>query len=135
MSLTDLNEEDRVIASLEWDHYYRSCYLYLLWRTSLATSSQQEWNMGDIICGSETLCSLVIAGLPHGLLSFGWGANYTGRGEVMEDDWTRFHCDDIFEAVRFSVKVNQAAWLSQANHIFKRLEITVSEPEEFGLFS
>ncbi|KAJ7737796.1 hypothetical protein DFH07DRAFT_93062, partial [Mycena maculata] len=136
LSLNDLNEEDRIIASLEWDQYRGICSMYLStarW-VLLRTSSQEEWNVGDIICGPDIQCSVATARLPHGAVTFfGWVANYTSRGEVMEDDWTRFHCDDISEAVRFSVKVNQAPWLSQANHIFKRLEITVSAPEEYVL--
>ncbi|KAJ7315710.1 hypothetical protein DFH08DRAFT_1039399 [Mycena albidolilacea] len=119
--------------------YHDICFLNLSqFRTiSISTSTTVKlwalvsWSPGHLL---EDLVE--IAYTPNVDSHFaGWQTSEGAKGVVMEDGWTRFKSNDVFNGMielRILYPLYPGQWLGQANHIFHRLQIT-SDFEDYVL--
>ncbi|KAJ6580626.1 hypothetical protein B0H19DRAFT_483050 [Mycena capillaripes] len=125
----DAPTQDRAIEFLTLDNYHRICWLDISQsREFYCGSACTPLKLGAIIsCSSENRFedSVEIALLQdarasiHGPL---WPVN---TREMMEDGWIRYNSDEISDTTfSFDIFLSGTLWLSQANHIFNRLQIT-----------
>ncbi|KAJ7027136.1 hypothetical protein C8F04DRAFT_1399665, partial [Mycena alexandri] len=137
---TPLNVTDIIaIKFLGLAQYHNICSLYLRrYRIdSMSTSATvhigvvTSWPSGHRYEGHVEIA------LPAGINVFcpnGWCASGDGEGDLMGNGWTRYKADDLFdsEIVLLVSSHHPDGWLSQANHIFNRLQIT-SDLENYAL--
>ncbi|KAF7377018.1 hypothetical protein MSAN_00119800 [Mycena sanguinolenta] len=120
------------IDSLTLEQYHRMCYWNLAQNQHFVLFASTTVNLGTVFrCSSDPLeNSIEIASLPISAPVLGDWMTFEGRtGGVTFNGWTRFQSGDVFNRtlsilVYLPWKSNPEAWLSQANHIFRRLNIT-----------
>ncbi|KAF7377051.1 hypothetical protein MSAN_00123200 [Mycena sanguinolenta] len=126
------------IDSLTLEQYYHICYWNLKQDRHIALSASTTMTLGAVFhCPSDPLeDSVEITFLPSAevLRIGGWRTSEHRTGEVMPNGWTRpgmystTLCPFSFTS---PVASSGDAWLSQANHIFRRLNI-LSNFEDYG---
>ncbi|KAF7377046.1 hypothetical protein MSAN_00122700 [Mycena sanguinolenta] len=118
------------IDSLTLEKYHRTCDLHLGQHRCLTISAATTINLGAVFhCpGGPLEDSVEIAFLPSAEASrLGeWTTLKGGTGEVMPDGWNRSQSGDVINRsfyLTLDISSNLSTWLSQANHIFRRLNI------------
>ncbi|KAF7377037.1 hypothetical protein MSAN_00121800 [Mycena sanguinolenta] len=121
------------IDSLTLEQYYRICILNLRQDRRFELSASTALNLGAVFhCpGDPFEDSVEIAFLSSTEAPYldDWTTLEGGTGEVMPNGWTRFQSGDVFNntlsiLLYLYPRSNREAWLSQANHIFRCLNIT-----------
>ncbi|KAJ7315706.1 hypothetical protein DFH08DRAFT_419117, partial [Mycena albidolilacea] len=120
----------RVVQSLTMKEYHNICGIYLSQFRTISISTSTTVNVGAIIScspGPPLEDPVEIAYVPnvHPRVS-GWQTSGGAEGVVMEDGGMRFKSDDIFNGIieLYIWSSTWRPWLSQANNIFRRLQIT-----------
>ncbi|KAJ7111778.1 hypothetical protein C8R44DRAFT_711334 [Mycena epipterygia] len=135
ISLEGPVQDALAISSLTLQQYHEISWRYLGQRHRISTPTQVTVNLGTIIWCSldyQFEDSVEIACLPD--LEF-WDSGWENSGELVQKDmgngWTRYNSCDVCDiGFRFGKQIwlspskSDKAWLSQANHIFDRLQIT-----------
>ncbi|KAJ6452818.1 hypothetical protein C8R45DRAFT_638684 [Mycena sanguinolenta] len=118
------------IDLLTLEQYHRICDWNLGRLRRFSLSAFTTANLGVVFrcSGHQLEDSVEIAFLPSAeALHFGDWKTFEGvTSEVMPDGWTRFQSGAVFNntlSIFFSIYTNWETWLSQANHIFRRLHI------------
>ncbi|KAJ6526059.1 hypothetical protein B0H19DRAFT_1385801 [Mycena capillaripes] len=118
-----------VIDSLTVDQYHHICYWELSrFRSASGFAPTMTVNLRAIIfcSGNQLEDSFEVALMPDVEVFRGpWNASGT-LGEIMEDGWTRFSSSEVSgTTICFQMWSHPSmSWLSQANHIFSRVQIT-----------
>ncbi|KAF7366225.1 hypothetical protein MVEN_00499700 [Mycena venus] len=120
------NPEDVAIDHLTMEDYQDVCFWDLARMRRMYSSDPVTLRPGAIIycpCADNLEDLVEIASAPAELQILGWD-NYLG-GEKMGDGWTRFNSGDLINRTLdlYFLKRNYQSWLSQASHIFSRLQI------------
>ncbi|KAJ6555807.1 hypothetical protein B0H19DRAFT_1376839 [Mycena capillaripes] len=127
------NTEAKIIESLTLEQYHHICYQFLRHFRFTNISIPITLNLGKVICcpsGNWLEDSVEIAWLPNTTISsLWWDTPSETAKQITEDGWTREVSDTIISL--FS-SIYPQSWLSQANHIFSRLQIT-SNFEDYAL--
>ncbi|KAF8181360.1 hypothetical protein K438DRAFT_2169346 [Mycena galopus ATCC 62051] len=129
------NMEATVIGSLTLGQYHHICRWKLLRRRYLPISNSGPVNFGAVYGGSLgndwlQLCSIPDLEFDRGGYSSYMPNGWTAQREVMETGWTRCTSRNAVGAPVFkwvhclSTVWSEVFWLSQANHIVNRLEIS-----------
>ncbi|KAJ6452800.1 hypothetical protein C8R45DRAFT_1040128 [Mycena sanguinolenta] len=118
------------IESLTIEQYQHICEMNLAQHRYFSISAPvPAAKLGSVFgCSSNYLLedSVEIASLLKLEVHLGHWSIADGVGEVMNGDWTRFRSSDVCNtsiSLIPSVSVDLSPWLSQANHIFRRLRI------------
>ncbi|KAF7377080.1 hypothetical protein MSAN_00126500 [Mycena sanguinolenta] len=120
------------IDSLTLKQYHHICSLNLRQHRGFNLSTCTMVNLGAVFCCSNDLLedSVEIALFPNVEAPYlgSWRNSKQSPGEIMPNGWTRFQSGDVFNntlSPTLSVYLNAQwdTWLSQANHIFCRLNI------------
>ncbi|KAF8190660.1 hypothetical protein K438DRAFT_914088 [Mycena galopus ATCC 62051] len=115
------NQAAMVIDALTLQEYHKICRTYLKSYRTISIPTHVTVNFGAVLScyqGDEREALGEIAFLPDVEASAsGW---YGAEGEVMENGWTRQLIADTW----WNSSSHRGSWLSQANHIFSRLQIT-----------
>ncbi|KAJ7679419.1 hypothetical protein DFH06DRAFT_510807 [Mycena polygramma] len=144
LALTSLNApgtESIIIDSLTIPQYHQICRRSLRQSSRwISISSAVTVHMAAAVCwvtGSRFEESVQIASIPEAEITCPderWTGSTTGH--IMETGWTRFHTRNMSRCFRFGNLYNSPklaeGWLSQANHVFTRLNIT-SRLEDYGV--
>ncbi|KAJ6561654.1 hypothetical protein B0H19DRAFT_1259317 [Mycena capillaripes] len=124
--LAALPKEAMAINFLTLDQYHDICFLHVSQHRHFYASASTTLNLGAVIfcsSGDQLNDSVEIVFLLEAEVSHGRSAG----GEMMENGWTRLHPTEVV-AARFMIYLYRpradASWLSQANHVFNRLQIT-----------
>ncbi|KAF7377081.1 hypothetical protein MSAN_00126700 [Mycena sanguinolenta] len=132
------------IDSLTIEQYHNICNYNLAQYRHFDLSLSTTTKLGTLFhCPNNRLDSIEIAFLPNAEAPRlgDWTTSQGGPGEVMPNGWTRFQSSDVFNnALYFTLTMyrdtNRNSWLSQANHIFRRLRIMSNfehyDGEHFG---
>ncbi|KAJ7714795.1 hypothetical protein B0H16DRAFT_1898970 [Mycena metata] len=130
---TLLNVTDvMAIESLSLREYHKVCFLYLPQYRGVPISTFATVDLGAVISwpsGHRYEEHVEIASVSNVTVLYdGW------FGEVAQNGWSRYRADDVFK-IEFILWVfcyinNPDGWLSQANHVFSRLQIT-SNSEDY----
>ncbi|KAF7340617.1 hypothetical protein MSAN_02133400 [Mycena sanguinolenta] len=130
---TDAETLRAFIDSLTLKQYYNICAWNLRQYRHLDLAASQTMPLGAVfLClGNLLEDSVEIAFLPstETPLLGDWMTFEGSTGEVMPDGWTRFQSGDIFNNTLYLCSTidpdrhTRHTWLSQANHIFRRLHI------------
>ncbi|KAJ6462861.1 hypothetical protein C8R45DRAFT_1177636, partial [Mycena sanguinolenta] len=118
-----------LIDSLTLEQYHHICNWNLRQYRHFNLPASTTVNLGAVFhCSGDQLeDSVEIAFLPTLAPRISdWTISRGGTGEVMPNGWTRFQSGDVFNhtlSILFSIYTNRETWLSQANHIFRRLRI------------
>ncbi|KAF7337137.1 hypothetical protein MVEN_02151700 [Mycena venus] len=139
-SLRTSNTEAMVIDTVTLKGYHNICSLILSHLHNVYVSLSIIVNLGAVILWprDDVLEHWVeITSLADTEVFFGsWFNPGKGNGEQLENGWTRFRSEDIIgENIYLWIVIrgeDSEVWLSQANHIFSRLEIT-SDFEDYAL--
>ncbi|KAJ6525976.1 hypothetical protein B0H19DRAFT_581470 [Mycena capillaripes] len=130
-SFTELNMEASIIDSLSLERYHDICFCNLRQSRSITVSTRRTLTLGVVLFWPESNRfedSVEVAFSPDSevYLSDSWKSPEGVRGEVTATGWTRFHASDAFDnTIRLeSWLYNAHSWLSQANHIFSRIQVT-----------
>ncbi|KAJ6592394.1 hypothetical protein B0H19DRAFT_1055122 [Mycena capillaripes] len=136
-----------VIGTLTLQQYHGICYLNLrrartvTISTPIAVNRGIEANLGTVVSWPSTNRledSIEVVSSPNGEVAVGhWIPPWGSRREKTEEGWTRLISRDVFDSsvqLRCWVRSRNSwlGWLSQANHIFSRLQIT-SNFEDYGV--
>ncbi|KAF7377047.1 hypothetical protein MSAN_00122800 [Mycena sanguinolenta] len=132
----------KFIELLTLERYHHICDWNLRRHRSIALSADTIVNLGAVFRCSNILLedSVEIAFLPSVQVDLGnWTISGGGTGDVMPNGWTRFQSGDVFNnTLSLTLSVYPYAqwdsWLSQANYIFRRLNI-ISSFEDYGTAS
>ncbi|KAJ6566408.1 hypothetical protein B0H19DRAFT_709979 [Mycena capillaripes] len=89
-------------------------------------------NLGTVVLWPSTIHfedSVEIAFSPNAkIFPLQWDATGRAQGERTEEGWTRFRTSDVFDSTLtllcFLDLLNHESWLTQANYIFSRLQMT-----------
>ncbi|KAF7340651.1 hypothetical protein MSAN_02137100 [Mycena sanguinolenta] len=120
------------IDSLTLEQYHNICAGSLEQWRSIALSADTVVNMGVVFRCSNNLFedSVEIAFLPsaRGPSLGNWRTSEHGGGKLMPNGWTCFQSGDVFNntlcvSVWISWMTDRDIWLSQPNHIFRRMNI------------
>ncbi|KAF7377035.1 hypothetical protein MSAN_00121600 [Mycena sanguinolenta] len=118
------------IDSLTLEQYHHICCHHLSQYRRFDVSASTTVNLGAVFHYSSNLLddSDEIAFLPgtKALLFANWRIFEGRTGEVMPNGWTRFQSGDVINNTLYlssSIYSYRATWLSQANYIFRRLNI------------
>ncbi|KAF7352060.1 hypothetical protein MVEN_01168700 [Mycena venus] len=126
-SLSAPNTETMVIDTMMLETYHDICSKSLRRFRKLTMSLSGTANIPAVLRYSPSGLledSVEIAALPN-VAAHHAGWNAYAAGEVMENGWTRFRsCEAANGSFRLVKWSNLEFWLSQANHIFTRLQIT-----------
>ncbi|KAJ6555758.1 hypothetical protein B0H19DRAFT_135973 [Mycena capillaripes] len=127
-SLNTPNTEAEIIESLTLEHYHFICYYFLAFRVT-NISSPITRNVGAVICcpsRDRLEDSVEIAWLPNTPFLSPWWDTPSGTAEqITEDGWTRLNSSEVSDTtISLFSFLYPEFWLSQANHIFSRLQIT-----------
>ncbi|KAJ6525982.1 hypothetical protein B0H19DRAFT_1275854 [Mycena capillaripes] len=129
-SLTGLNTETSIIDSLALEDYHLICYYDLRQSRSITVSTRITVTLGAVLFWPESnrfKDSVEVAFLPDRWVSPDWEIPEGVRGEVTATGWTRysFKASDTFDNTIQLYSWSEApCWLSQANHIFSRIQVT-----------
>ncbi|KAF7377041.1 hypothetical protein MSAN_00122200 [Mycena sanguinolenta] len=132
-----------VVDSLTLEQYHRICDLNLRQRRRFYLSASTTVNLGAVFrCSSyplEDSVEIAFSFSPsaEALRLCDWRTFKGSTGEVMPNGWTRFLSGDVFNNtlhLAFVIFLDRHTWLSQANHIFRRLNI-MSRFEDYGTTS
>ncbi|KAF7330676.1 hypothetical protein MSAN_02453000 [Mycena sanguinolenta] len=136
MSASHTEASGVVIDSLTLQQYHLVCYDHLVHtRQRITISTSTTVNLGAVFdCSSNPLEDAIeISFLPsaeaHYVNEWMIVGGSTGEGttrEIMPHGWTRFQSSDVINSIfclSFDIPPNPDTWLSQANHIFRRLNI------------
>ncbi|KAF7377045.1 hypothetical protein MSAN_00122600 [Mycena sanguinolenta] len=125
-----------IVDWLTLEQYHHICDWNLRQRRFLELSASTTVNFGAVFHYFNHLLedSDEIAFLPttEALLD-NWRMHGGGRGGIMPNGWTRFQSGDVFDGIFYrssSIVPDRQTWLSQANHIFRRLCI-ISDFEKY----
>ncbi|KAF7337149.1 hypothetical protein MVEN_02152900 [Mycena venus] len=125
--LVSLDAETNIIDSLTLEGYHTICSLYLPRGRNISVSTRLAVDLGGVVMGSSNEFEDPVGiGMLSDVKAYHNLWDYAIPGEVMEDGWTRFASDSASNGI-FWLEVwatNAIYWLSQANHIFGRLQIT-----------
>ncbi|KAF7377061.1 hypothetical protein MSAN_00124300 [Mycena sanguinolenta] len=118
------------IDSLTLERYHDICYWNLRQYRHFDIPASTAMNLGAIFhCssysleGSFEIASLLSVESPP---FTDWRTFEGSTGEVMPSRWTRFQSGDVTNSIiylQFGMSTGWDTWLSQANHIFRRLNI------------
>ncbi|KAF7377028.1 hypothetical protein MSAN_00120900 [Mycena sanguinolenta] len=115
------------IGSLTLEQYHNICVYNLGQYRHFDLSASTTVNVGAVFrCSGNPLeDSVEIAFLPSAVsILYNWTISRGGTGEVMPNGWTRFQSGDVFNTIHVSIIFHyERTWLSQANNIFRRLNI------------
>ncbi|KAF7340624.1 hypothetical protein MSAN_02134200 [Mycena sanguinolenta] len=127
------------IDSLTLKQYHMICNYNLRQPRRLGLSASTTVNLGAVHeCSSDPLeDSVEIAFLPNvkAHILYNWTTSGGDTGEVMPNGWTRFRSGNVFNngvRISFSIFSHWYTWVTQANHIFRRLSI-MSNLEDYVL--
>ncbi|KAF7342842.1 hypothetical protein MSAN_02000300 [Mycena sanguinolenta] len=139
MTLRHPNQEALVIASVELQQWYLLCYHYLTRRKKSYIPVQAEIKLGSIICwrsGRPFEDTTEIASVVDpDITCSGWYHSQLGR---LEDSSSRYNSAEVVGStiyLRYLLKYKYGRcvpWLSQANYIFRQLQI-VAHHEDYVL--
>ncbi|KAJ7111774.1 hypothetical protein C8R44DRAFT_985271 [Mycena epipterygia] len=141
ISLNEQNQEAAAISSLTLEVYHEISN----WHRShprISTSMRATANLGGIMyysLDSQFDDWVEIAHLPDaGFFDSPWATREEVGGQAMDNGWTRYNSGDVF-GLEFQKEVwikggSGGTWLSQANYIFSRLQIT-SNYENYAYWS
>ncbi|KAJ6544534.1 hypothetical protein B0H19DRAFT_1261992 [Mycena capillaripes] len=121
--------EATIIESLTLEEYHDICYQFLEHSRIVSISIPITLNLGAVICcpSKDRLKDPVeFAWLPNTKCSSGsWDIPRGVARHITEDCWIRLNSSDVSNTIisLYNFKHPQS-WLSQANHIFSRLQIT-----------
>ncbi|KAJ6555925.1 hypothetical protein B0H19DRAFT_1262055 [Mycena capillaripes] len=119
------NTEAKIIESLTLEEYHDICYYFLGHFRFTNISTPINLNLGAVIfCLSRDRLedSVEIAWLPSTPILSSWWDTLPGTAkQITEDGWTREVSDT---SISLYSSIHSQSWLSQANHIFSRLQIT-----------
>ncbi|KAF7340645.1 hypothetical protein MSAN_02136500 [Mycena sanguinolenta] len=125
------------IHSLKLEQYHRICAQNLGQFRDFDISASTTVNLGVVYDCSNDLGegSVEIAFLPSVEAPYlgDWTVPGGGTGEVMLNGWTRFQSGDVINSTLYlpcSMLSARKTWLSQANFIFRRLDI-ISNFEDY----
>ncbi|KAF7377029.1 hypothetical protein MSAN_00121000 [Mycena sanguinolenta] len=130
----------KFIDSLTLEQYHFICVYNLGQNGCFDLSASTTVNFGAVFHCSKHLLedSDEIAFLPNAEAPYldNWKTSEGSTGEVMPNDWTRFRSSDVFNntlaiCAYIPSGLERNVWLSQANHIFRRLNI-MSNFEDYG---
>ncbi|KAJ7627503.1 hypothetical protein B0H17DRAFT_1024312 [Mycena rosella] len=118
-------------------HYHRTCSRYLSTPRGFFISTYTSLKLGTVYQNLRpNYESLVEVAFVSDLdfTDLGWeNPNGTVPGQIMEDGWTRIPSAEVDHKYSCSIYAGDVAeWLSQANHIFKCLNIT-SNYEQYAV--
>ncbi|KAJ6580622.1 hypothetical protein B0H19DRAFT_1369173 [Mycena capillaripes] len=121
-------EETMAIDCLTLEEYHIICWAQLPQLRELDCGVPfPPVTLGAIIfCSAENRFedSLEIALLPDAEFSIRKPWESRATGEMMEDGWIRYNSDGVLDTTfLFDIFIDGAPWMSQANHIFNRLQI------------
>ncbi|KAF7340619.1 hypothetical protein MSAN_02133600 [Mycena sanguinolenta] len=129
------------IDLLTLEQYHGMCWNQLGEERSFDFSASTTVNLGAVFRYSSNLLndSDEIASLPIPAPVLGdWKTFEGSAGEVMPNGWTRFQSGDVFNNTLsmfvYDFGSNCVIWLSQANHIFCRLNI-MSNFEDYAVLN
>ncbi|KAJ7767293.1 hypothetical protein B0H16DRAFT_1521575 [Mycena metata] len=126
-------QEVLIMDSLTLNQYHEGCYWYLSQPHQVFVPVTSTVNVGGIISLSphfqskDCLLYLLDVGRRHHSwnLDHGWDVFGEGLEIVMENGWTRTNSDFLFCTFWLPMKYSPSdTWLSQANRVFARLNIT-----------
>ncbi|KAJ6522066.1 hypothetical protein B0H19DRAFT_1386735 [Mycena capillaripes] len=128
-SLNTPNTEAEIIESLTLEDYHYICYHFLGHFRYTNISTPITRNLGAVICcpsRDRLEDSVEIAWLPNTPFLSPWWETRSGMAkQIMEDGWTRLNSSEVSDTtISLSSFLYPQFWLSQANHIFSRLQIT-----------
>ncbi|KAJ6525980.1 hypothetical protein B0H19DRAFT_581522 [Mycena capillaripes] len=128
-SFTELNTEASIIDPLTAREYYNICYYDLAQFRLIAVSTRITVTLGVVLFWPESNRfedSVEVAFAPNPWVSLSWKSPKGVLGEVTARGWTRFNASDAFEnTIRLHCWLyDHGSWLSQANHIFSRIQVT-----------
>ncbi|KAF7340631.1 hypothetical protein MSAN_02135000 [Mycena sanguinolenta] len=119
-----------IVDWLTLEQYHHKCIWNLRQHRSITLQAATVINLGAVIhCSSNPLeDSVEIALFPSVVapILYGWTISGEGTGEVMPNSWTRFQSGDVINSALYlssSIYPYRATWLSQANHVFRCLNI------------
>ncbi|KAF7340615.1 hypothetical protein MSAN_02133200 [Mycena sanguinolenta] len=119
-----------VINSLTLGQYHLMCWNHLAQIRPIAISASTTVDLGAVFRHSGDLLeeSIEIAFSPRAEAPplDDWRTLEGSTGEVMPNGWTRFQSDDVINNILYlscTILSDRHPWLSQANHIFRRLHI------------
>ncbi|KAJ6555862.1 hypothetical protein B0H19DRAFT_137156 [Mycena capillaripes] len=123
------NTEAKIIESLTLEQYHHICYQSLGHFRFTNISTPITHNLGAVICcpsRDRLEDSVEIAWLPNTPILSPWWKTRSGMAEqIMEDGWTRLNSSEVSDTnISLYSSIHPQSWLSQANHIFSRLQIT-----------
>ncbi|KAF7377040.1 hypothetical protein MSAN_00122100 [Mycena sanguinolenta] len=116
------------MRSLSLEQYHNICYYNLAQNRRFDLSASTTVNLGAVFhCSGHPLeDSVEIAFLPsaEAPILCDWTIFGGGTRKIMPNGWTRFQSGDVFNTIYVSIICPyEQTWLSQANHIFRRLNI------------
>ncbi|KAF7377053.1 hypothetical protein MSAN_00123400 [Mycena sanguinolenta] len=119
-----------IVDWLTLEQYHHICIWNLRQHRSIALQADTIINLGAVIhcSGNQLEDSVEIALFPSVMapILYGWTISGEGTGEVMPNGWTRFQSGDVINSALYlssSIYPYRATWLSQANHVFRCLNI------------
>ncbi|KAF7377011.1 hypothetical protein MSAN_00119100 [Mycena sanguinolenta] len=120
----------RFIDSLTVKQYHNICNWNLRQHRRFRLPAFTTLNLGAVFRRSSDRPEnpVEIAFLPstEAPILYNWRTSDGGTGEIMPNGWTRFQSGHVINNtvhVLSTIPSNRHAWLSQANHIFRRLNI------------
>ncbi|KAJ7677034.1 hypothetical protein DFH06DRAFT_1122304 [Mycena polygramma] len=126
------------IDALTLEAYHEVCYLSLGPTSYINICAGVTVPLGTVISRPTNNHFVEIASLPDVCIEIDHWANLReGEGEITENGWTRFNARELV-GTYFQCWFRDRAWkktefwLSQANHIFKRCQIT-SNLQNYGM--
>ncbi|KAJ6555809.1 hypothetical protein B0H19DRAFT_136696 [Mycena capillaripes] len=136
------NTEAKIIESLTLEEYHDICYHFLGHFRLTNISTPITRNLGAVICcpsGNWLEDSVEIARLPNTRPFLGtWDTPPGAARQITEDGWIRLNSSDVSNmTISFFGSIYpqfRQSWLSQANHIFSRLQIT-SNFDDYGILN
>ncbi|KAJ6478907.1 hypothetical protein C8R45DRAFT_1006215 [Mycena sanguinolenta] len=140
ISLNRSIDEATVISAISIDQYNKMCYWHRSRFLRLSIPSQEPVRMGTVISWSTSSRlerPVAIAFSPEVDVEIFPRCIKSGEevaGRIMGNGWTRYNSCDVLNQVFIQTICLSAeyAWLSQANHVFSRLQIT-SDYEDYAL--
>ncbi|KAJ6518075.1 hypothetical protein C8R47DRAFT_5096 [Mycena vitilis] len=140
-SLKAPGTESMAVNSLELDQYHRICSLSLARCRVACVPASGTIHLESLIywpSGSEFQESSHLASIPGLQAPFGGWLNSGMEGNVMQNGWARYHFAGVLTGLPVSFWLYRGqyqiweTWLSQANHVFSRLQIT-THLEDYGV--
>ncbi|KAJ7483922.1 hypothetical protein B0H11DRAFT_2192922 [Mycena galericulata] len=127
-SLLEPNHESEIKSSMTLEAYHYSCFFHLSRYRWLPNSTHSAVRLGSVNClsGSGYDGSIERAFIPGCQVSHDrW--NIGGTGLILDNGWTRIPSAEVRDVYYIAMWLDGSEdeeWLSQANHIFKCLNVT-----------